>query len=334
MTLLYPYMLSLLVLIAILWAAQRKNTKISLNVFNSQKNSSNVRNYTELSNSKVIWKKRLFIFAMIFMVLASSGIQVGSRVKPVERKGVDLVFILDVSQSMDAEDIKPSRLQKAKFEISQIIRKLKGDRVSIIVFAGSSHLYLPLTMDYEAAELFLDAIDTRMIPTQGTSLSSAINTGINAFTGKDEKHKVMILISDGEDHEGEAIKIAKNAAEMGMTINTVGVGTISGSLIPVYDTNGKNRDYKKDRQGKLITSILNEQILIDIADAGKGIYTRFNNRTSGHSEILAAIDQMDKKTLQTHIFSEFEDRYQIPATFALVFLTLEFIMPTRRKKVK
>jgi len=332
MTILYPFVFFLFIGIAILGVLQSRRIKSFFAIFNADKKKDNNRSFTHFSVEKIIWKKRAFFWGLIFLIIAGSGIQVGSKVKPIERKGVDLVFMLDVSQSMDAEDIKPSRLQKAKFEISQIIRNLKGDRVSIIVFAGSSHLYLPLTMDYEAAELFLDAIDTKMIPTQGTSLSSAISTGINAFSGEDEKYKIMILISDGEDHEGKAVDIASKASEMGMTINTVGVGTLSGSLVPVSSSNENTREYKKDRQGKLVTSILNEQILIDISKAGNGIYTRFNNRSKGHKELIASIDRVDKKTIATHIFSEYENRYQIPAGLALIILIIEFIIPTRIKK--
>ena len=156
---------------------------------------------------------------------------------------------------MRGTDIKPSRLDKSKFEISQLIKNLKGDRVAFIVFAGSSHLYLPLTTDYEAAFLFLDQIDTNMIPTQGTSLSSAIQTGLSAFSDDNSKYKVLVLISDGEDHEGEAVSLAKQAAKKGMVIHTVGVGTQSGSLIPTVNKNGAI-DYKKDGSGKLILSLI------------------------------------------------------------------------------
>lgn len=332
MTIQYPHLAILFFLVLILWIYQSQKTKAYMSSFGGNARDYGGRSFSEIGRRRMLWKKLLYTWGLIFIVLATIGIQVGSKVKPVERKGVDLVFMLDVSQSMDAEDINPSRLQKSKIEISQIIRNLKGDRVAIIVFAGSSHLYLPLTLDYEAAELFLDAIDTKMIPTQGTSLLSAINTGINSFTGKDEKHKVMILISDGEDHEGEAVRTARKAAELGMTIHTVGVGTVSGSLIPVTGSDEKNREYKKDRQGRLVTSVLNEQILLDIADAGNGVYVKFNNRSTGYRDLIKAIDQMDKKTIETHIFSEYENRYQIPVAIALALLSGEFIMPTRRKK--
>lgn len=277
---------------------------------------------------KVRWRSVLTYIALVLLTVAAAGPQIGIRVKPVERKGVDLVFALDVSESMNAPDVKPSRLSKAKAEIAQLINHLKGDRVGIIVFAGASHLYLPLTSDYEAAKLFLDAIDTRMIRTQGTALSTALTTGINAFVDDSEKNPVLILISDGEDHEGRAIEVAKKAAESGMIIHAVGIGSEKGSLIPVVNDQGPTGEYKRDSQGKLVTSKLNEAILREIAQAGHGIYVRFDNTLANYRKLLDAIDSMDKKTISTHVFSEYENRYRPFAFMALGFLFLAFLFPT------
>jgi len=275
------------------------------------------------------WQQRLGIWGLFLLTFAASGPQIGTRVAPVERKGVDLVIALDVSLSMDAEDVKPSRLAKAKFEVAQLIRRLKGDRVGLVVFAGSSNLYLPLTTDYEAARLFLDAIDTKMIPTQGTDLSAAIRTTLNTFSKESDHSKVMVLITDGEDHEGRALDVAREAADQGVIIHTVGVGTVTGSLIPIIDDMGKRNEYKRDRKGKLVTSVLNEEILREIAQIGHGIFTRFDNRLANYKEILKAIDKMDKQTIQTHVYSQFEDRYQGFATIALFCFLASMFLPTR-----
>ncbi len=279
------------------------------------------------------WKRRLYFWSLAVLVFAATGPQIGTRFSPVERKGVDLVFAIDVSTSMKAEDVKPSRLEKAKFEIGQMIHRLKGDRVAIILFAGSSHLYLPLTTDYEAALLFLDAIDTNMIQTQGTALNSAISTGLSAFSGESQKYKVLILVTDGEDHEGQAVKLAENAAKSGMIIHSVGVGTLTGSLIPMVDSQGI-RDYKRDAGGKLVTSVLNESILKDIAAAGNGVFVRFDNRPANYREITSAIDAMEKRTIKAHMYSEYEDRYQFFAILSLGLMNLGILLPTRRKKVE
>lgn len=288
--------------------------------------------FSRLDANFLQWKNRLTIIGLIFLIFSAAGPQIGTRVSPIERKGVDLVFAVDVSESMNAQDIKPSRLEKAKFEISQIISQLKGDRVGIIVFAGSSHLYLPLTSDYEATQLFLDAIDTKMIPNQGTDLSTALRTAMSVFNKEDDKYKVMVLVTDGEDHEGAAIEMAKTALKSGIVTHSVGVGTEKGSLIPIYNDSSDNR-YKRDKKGILITSKLNENMLIELANAGGGIYSRFNNRDSKYKEILSAIDNMEKRSIATHIYSEYEDRYQSFATISLLFLTAGLIMPTRKKKI-
>ena len=277
------------------------------------------------------WKNRIILAGLAVLALAASGPQIGTRVRPIERKGVDLVIALDTSTSMNAEDITPSRLEKAKFELGRLIRHLKGDRVAIIVFAGSSHLYLPLTTDYEAALLFLNEIDTDMIPTQGTALSSAMNTALSAYTEESDKFKVMLLVSDGEDHEGQAVELAAKAANAGLMINTVGVGSKAGSLIPEKSKDKKTTQYKRDRDGKLITSTLDETILKEIAAVGNGSFFWFGNTQDTYKEIAGAIANMEKKTISTHEFSEYEDRYQSFALVAFCFLVVGFVMPTRPK---
>ena len=285
----------------------------------------------KIDTNRIKWKERFLLLSTVVLVFAASGPQIGIRLAPIDRKGVDLVFAIDVSTSMNAEDVKPNRLEKSKFEISQMIRQLKGDRVALIVFAGSSHLYLPLTTDYEAARLFLDEIDTKMISTQGTALSAALQTGLSAFTDDDSKYKVLVLVTDGEDHEGEAVELASQAAKQGMVIHSVGVGTQSGSLIPLKDKKGIRR-YKRDGGGKLITSILNENILRDIANAGNGTFVRFDNKPANFRAIMTAIDSMEKRTLKSHVYSEYEDRYQSFAILSIGLMIAGIMMPTRNKE--
>ena len=244
-----------------------------------------------------------------------------------KRKGVDLVIVLDTSKSMDANDVTPSRLAKAKFELNKLIRNLSGDRVSIIVFAGSSHLYLPLTTDYEAALLFLNEIETDMIPNQGTSLSTALTTAINSFTEEIEKFKVVLLVTDGEDHEGEAIEVAKKAALAGMIINTIAVGSDKGGLIPI----SQNNQFKRDKKGNLVTSKVDQVMLKDIAEAGKGSFYWFSNNRDSYIDIKEDIKLMEKKTISTHEFSEYEDRYQLFGFISFAFLMISFAFPTKTK---
>jgi len=326
----FPFILYVYIPMAMLWALWiwRGRKQVILSETDSRLRA---RLLNQMDLNRLKWKQRFLFLSMVTLVFAASGPQIGTRLAPLDRKGVDLVFAIDVSTSMNAEDVKPSRLEKAKFEISQMIRQLKGDRVALIVFAGSSHMYLPLTTDYEAARLFLDKIDTQMISTQGTALSSSIQTGLSAFTEDDSKYKVLVLVTDGEDHEGQAIDLAGQAANRGMIIHTVGVGTASGSLIPIVDKQGI-RDYKRDGSGKLITSIINEAILQDIADAGNGTYVKFDNKPANFRGIITAIDSMEKRTLKSHIYSEYEDRYQSFAILSMGLMVVGMLIPTRAKQ--
>ena len=213
------------------------------------------------------------------------------------------------------------------------MKQIETDRVGIIVFAGSAHYFLPLTGDYEAANLFLDAIETNMIKTQGTALSAALRTSISVFPEESEKYKVLVLVTDGEDHEGEAVAITEKAAKTGIVINAIGVGSVTGSLIPI-GSDGVVDEYKKDKKGQLVTTTLNEQILREIADAGNGIFVRIDNQKSGDSELIDVVNNMEKKTFESHEYAEFEDRYQIFAILSLIFGFIAFMIPTDRKKYK
>lgn len=280
----------------------------------------------------IIWKRNIFFIAIMFLCIAASGPRIGTLTKPINRRGVDLVIALDTSISMNSDDVSPSRLEKAKFELGKLIKKLKGDRVAIIVFAGTSHIYLPLTTDYEAALLFLDEIDTKMIPSQGTSISSAINTAITAYQDDPEKFKVILLVSDGEDHEGEAIQISENSAKVGMIVNTVGVGSLNGGLVPLEMEKTSDISYKRNIDGKLITSIPNRQILKDISDVGNGRAFWFSNNGDSYISILDAIDNLEKKVISTHKFVEYEDRYQIFSIISLFFFLVHIVLPTKKLK--
>ena len=309
----YPLILFFYVPALIIWLYWIINSRNKM-LLSTVDKSLRDRLLIKIDKKRLLQKDRFLYLSMLILIFSASGPQIGTRLAPLDRKGIDLVFAVDVSTSMNAEDVKPSRLEKAKFEISQMIRQLKGDRISLIVFAGSSHMYLPLTTDYEAARLFLDQIDTNMIPTQGTALSSALQTGLSAFTEDESKYKVLVLVTDGEDHEGQAIDLASKASDRGMVIHTVGVGTESGSLIPVIGQNGI-RDYKRDNTGRLVTSILNENILNEVANAGNGTYVRFDNKPANFRSIMNAIDCMEKRSVKSHISFEYPVRFQ---SFAVI----------------
>ena len=261
--------------------------------------------------------------------MAAAGPQFGSKVTKVERQGVDLVIAFDTSISMDASDVKPSRIEKAKYEIGKLIQNLKGDRVSIIVFAGTSHLYLPLTTDYEAAQLFLSAIDTKMIPNQGTSISSALEKAIEIVKKDRNKYKVVLLISHGEDHEGNAIDLSKQASDLDISIHTVGIGSNMGGLIPINLDSDHTKNFKRDKAGRLITSVLNKGMLEDIAKEGSGQFFHFSNNGQSYVDLSDAIDSMEKRKINSHEYSEYEVRFQPLAFCSLLLFIISFLLPNR-----
>ncbi len=278
-------------------------------------------------------KWTLFIAFFCFLVLALVLPRFGVKMELFERRGVDIMVALDISESMLAEDIAPSRIERAKHEIGKLFDMLKGDRAGLIVFAGESFVQCPLTLDYGAAKMFLDAVNTGWVQIQGTAIADAIRQATAAFHSKEHKYKVLILISDGEDNEGDVEEAARAAAAEGVVIYTVGVGSEDGVPIPVSKGNG-TVVYKKDREGNLVMTRLDPVTLEKIAIAGHGKY--FHAGTDlDLSRILAEIEKMDKKELSASRLNSYEDRYQIFLFIAIVLLFIEFFIPdnVRRKEV-
>jgi Ca-activated chloride channel family protein len=279
------------------------------------------------NSSRQITRWVLFCVFFIFLVIALARPRFGVKMEMVERKGIDIMVNLDISQSMLAEDIAPNRIDRAKHEIGKLIELLRGDRIGLVVFAGESFLQCPLTLDYGAAKLFLNSVSTGWVEIQGTALADAIKQSTAAFKSKTKKHKVLILISDGEDHQGEAIEAAKKAAEEGIIIYTVGVGSESGVPIPM-NKGQNNVVYKKDKSGNLVMTKLNPLILEKIALEGKGKY--FHAGTDlDLTRIMTEISTMEKKDLGMGKSTTFEERYQIFLFIAIIFILMEFIIPER-----
>jgi Ca-activated chloride channel family protein len=249
----------------------------------------------------------------------------------VKREGVDILIALDVSKSMLAEDIAPNRLAKAKYEIREFISKLKGDRVGIIPFAGIAYTHCPLTLDYGAALLFLDFVNEKTIPYQGTSISSAIETAIHSFPEKNKKYKVLLIITDGEDHEEEVEALAQKAKEEGIVIYTIGIGSLEGVPIPDYNANGERIAYKKDQNGDIILTKLNAEILKDIAEANNGRFFHVTPQNPELDMIHQEISQMEKQEYGEKQFTSFEDRYQYILILAIILIFIDFMISERAK---
>jgi Ca-activated chloride channel family protein len=278
-----------------------------------------------------IWKTILFIMAYIFLTVGLSGPQIGTRMEEVKRTGVDIMIALDVSLSMHAEDIKPNRLQKAKHEISKLIDLLEGDRIGLLAFAGMAHIHAPLTLDYSAAKLFLNMMDINLIPVPGTAIGAAIRKSMEAFNRKDRKHKALIVITDGEDHDTQPIEAAEAAAKEGIRIYTIGLGSANGAPIPVYDKFGKPAGFKKDKNGSVVTTKLDMETLQKIAYLTEGKYYISSAGETELAEIFADINKMEQKELKSKQFTQYENRFQIFILIGLILLLFEMFLPETRK---
>ncbi len=283
------------------------------------------------SYKKGLLKFFLLMMSLVALVFGLANPQVGSKLEKVQRKGADLVIALDVSNSMLAQDIRPDRLTRAVQGISKLIDRLEGDRIGIVVFAGKAYVQLPITTDYAAAKLFLSTISTRMVPSQGTAIGDAIELSAGSFR-QDDRSKAIIIITDGENHEGDAISAAQNAAGAGIKLFTIGMGSPDGTPIPVYDDYGRQTGYKADRNGQTVVSRLDETTLQQIASAGNGIYVRASTGQDGLGKILEEINALEKQEIETKMFSEYEGRFQYFLAISLIFLLLEFLIPERKSR--
>ena len=323
------YLFIPLTLVLIWYAFQGRKLRLGLEALGT----SSVKKFllNRVKHSSIRLRSRLIILGIIFILLASVGPQIGMKLTELTRQGVDIFILLDTSTSMNAVDVKPSRMEKAKYELGRLLNNLQGDRAGLIAFAGSAHLHCPLTEDYSASRLFLNMMDTGLITTQGTDLAAAIQLALDHVEKDDEKFKVFVLVSDGEDHQGEAISLAEQARDLGIIIHTLGVGTPVGGPIPTYDDKENRIGFKKNRSGQVITSTLNESTLDEIARITGGIYIRVENQVNAITPLLKEIDQMEKRELKSHVFSQYEDRYQVFLIIGLLLFLAEFVIPTRTK---
>jgi Ca-activated chloride channel family protein len=268
--------------------------------------------------------------AVGLLVVALANPQIGTRMEEIKREGVDLFIALDVSLSMRAEDLRPTRLEKAKLAIRNLIDRLQGDRIGLIVFAGEAYTQFPLTTDYGAAYLFLDVVDTDVVPVPGTSIGSAISRALSSYSFDDPTTKVLVIITDGENTEGDAFEAAKEASEKGVQLYAIGMGSPAGSPIPVYNASGRQVDFKRDRAGNVVVTRLDEISLQRIADIGDGRYFRASNTQDELTEIYNDINALEKTEFGTTQFTDFEDRFQFFIAPAILLLLLEFFVSEKK----
>lgn len=287
----------------------------------------------DLSIGKQYFKFTLWNLALFFLILALANPQKGTSIEKKERTGTDLMVCLDVSNSMLAEDLKPNRISRAKQSLTQLVNQLEGDRIGIVVFAGTSFVHLPITSDYTAAKTFIDVIDTKLIETQGTSIAESLEKAFSAFENQDEtkRSRSIILISDGEDNEEGALDATKEIAKEGVVVNTIGLGQTEGTPIPIFDKYGRS-EYKKDGNGNIVLTKLNESLLKEIAKEGNGVYIRANNTSIGLDNILARINKMEKNEYEAVAYKNYDSKFYIFALISLFFLVLEWVVFERRNK--
>lgn len=279
----------------------------------------------------------LLLLGTAALALALARPQWGKKVEEVHRKGVDVIIAMDVSSSMLAEDVKPSRLAQAREEVASLIDALDGDRVGLVAFAGEATLACPLTLDYSAAKVFLDVLDPGLIPVPGTAIASAIRKSAAAFGGTEKRFKVLVVITDGEDHEHDAVAAAREAAKQGVVLYTLGVGTGAGSPIPVREAGGAVTGFRKDREGRIVTTRLDPLKLAEIAEAAGGRYLPLTPEGREIREIQDRIARMEHRDVSSRFITTYEERYQIPLAVALGALILEAgiggrLLPRKEKK--
>ena len=266
----------------------------------------------------------LFSLAFFFFVIGLSRPQIGAKLKEHETKGAEIMIVLDVSNSMVAEDYSPNRLDRAKLAISRLVDKLRDDRIGLIVFAGNSFVQLPITTDYVSAKMFLSSISTESVPVQGTAIGDAINTAMRSFSAQSEKSRAVIVITDGENHEDDPVTAAKQAAEMGARVFAIGVGSPEGKPIPM------NGELLKDKDGEIVVTRLDEKVLQDVAAAGNGVYVRAGNNEFGLNPIIEDIRKMDDERYNSIVFEEYDEQFMYFLAIALFFFVVEMLVGDRR----
>jgi Ca-activated chloride channel family protein len=292
-----------------------------------------------ISTTKRFWKHVLLITAVVFLVIALARPQIGVEKVRIERRGVDIMVLLDTSLSMAAQDIKPDRLSRSKIWISTLIDNLVSDRIGIIAFAGKPFLQCPLTVDYGACRMLLDILYVGTIPVQGTAIADAIRLAIASFPEKKGFYKVIILVTDGEDHEGKIVEAAEEAAKEGIKIIAIGIGSETGEPLPILDEKGLVSGYKKDDKGTLVMSRLNRGILETIAMKTGGAYFGATPGSFEMGRIIHLLGKMEKEEFGEEWLERFEERFEYPLMLAIILLTIELsltdrVLQWRRKEGK
>lgn len=274
-------------------------------------------------------KFSILMVALILLIVAAARPQYGQREQTVKRQGIEAIIALDISNSMLAEDVAPCRLDRAKQMLSKMIDQMVDDKVGLVVFAGEAYTQLPITCDYVSAKMFLNSITPDLIKTQGTAIGAALNTAIQSFGSEEtDASRAIILITDGENHEDDTAAVAARAKEMGIKVMVVGIGKPEGSPIPIPGTN----NFRKDRQGNVVVSRLNEDMCREIAKAGNGIYVRCDNTNTAMRALQKEIDTLATTEIETKVYTDYNEQFQSFVLVALLLLVIDFFIFNRKNK--
>ncbi|MDR0506758.1 MAG: VWA domain-containing protein [Dysgonamonadaceae bacterium] len=323
----YLYLLLLLPVLLLLFLYSMNRKKSALKRFG---NMATIRQLMPLVSLKKQYLKFWLLFACTgLFVMVIAGPQFGSKLETVKRNGIEVMVCLDVSNSMLANDITPNRLDKAKQILSKLVDNLNNDKIGLIVFAGDAYIQLPITADYVSAKMFLSSINPAMVPTQGTAIGAAINLALRSFTPNEATEKTIILITDGENHEDDAIGATEEAVKKGITVNVLGIGSTKGAPIPVPDGNG----FFKDSEGNMVISHLDEEIAKKIAITGNGIYAQTDNTNNALKVLVKELEKKTKSEVESKVYSSYDEKYQIPAWILLIILVLEIFILDRKNRI-
>ncbi len=323
------YLLALAPVLLILYYMMRRWKKQSIQKFGNPHLVQ--RLFPDVSVSRPGIKFWILWTGFILMVVGVCGPLIGSKLEEVKRKGSDIIICMDVSNSMNAEDIRPNRLERSKQAVSRLIDRLEGDRIGIVVFAGDAYMQLPITTDYAAAKLFLSQVETDIVPKQGTAIGAAIDMASTSFTDTIKKHSAIVVITDGENHEDDAIESAKSAAEQGIKVYTIGMGSANGAPIPIYN-NGTRVGFRQDNSGATVISKLDQNMLNEIADAGKGRFIQATNSDDGLDLILKELNGLDKKEFKAKMYTDYENQFQYFLAGAFILLIIDFLLGEKKSK--
>ena len=324
----FLYLLLLLPVIVLLWILnERRKTKALKRFGNPELIKKLMPDYSVIRPNLKLF---LGITALASVIIVLARPQFGSKLEEVRKQGVEVIIALDVSNSMLAEDIQPDRLTRAKQALTRLIDNLENDKIGLIVFAGDAYTQIPITTDYISAKMFLSAINPEMVPKQGTAIGSAIELGIRSFSPGEDKSRAMIIITDGENHEDDAVAAASEASKAGIVIHTIGIGSVEGVPVPVRIAGRK--DFLKDPDGNTVITKLDEEILKKIAVNASGNYVRASNTNIGLEEIFNEIRKMKKQELESKMYTEYNDQFRVFALLALIILLGEFMIMDRKNR--